>query len=39
VDCGAAKDWKGVAMAAMLQAAMDKAIPSEQAEVVRHIKI
>jgi hypothetical protein len=37
--CGAAKDWKGATAAVMLQAAVVKATPSEQAEVAGHVKI
>jgi hypothetical protein len=39
MDYGAAKDWKGVAAAAMLQAAVVEAAPSKQVEVAGHIKI
>jgi hypothetical protein len=39
MDCGAAKDWKGAAVAVMLQAAVVEAAPSEQVEAAGHVKI
>jgi hypothetical protein len=39
MDCGVVNDWKGVAAAVMLRAAVVKAAPSEQAEAAGHVKI
>jgi hypothetical protein len=39
MDCGAAKDWKGAAATVVLQAAVDEAAHSKQAEAAGHARI
>jgi hypothetical protein len=39
MDYGAAKDWKGAAMAVVFQATVVEAAPSGQVEAAGHVKI